>query len=302
MFEEGFLKLDGIHTMYYTTTGNKSGLPILFVHGGPGGSGDILKCAENIDLNKFYCITYDQRGCGKSLPSGELRENNKQNLIDDIIKLLDHLNIEKAIFSATSWGACLSLQFAIAHPERVEKMFLGSTFLARRFDSEWLFYTSKAIFPDLYEKFMIPIISNEKEENMARYLLDKMEKGNIEEKKKMACYISNYEYGLMLMSFSNSTFRKPEDFDEKDIIPTRIFLHFEANHFFMEENYIINNADKIKNIPINFYHGRFDMDCTLDTVYELHKKLPNSKLVIVPYESHKGILLNELRKRDINDC
>ena len=301
MFKEGFLKVSNIHDIYYATYGNKNGIPLIFVHGGPGGCSDPIKRVDGLDLDKFYCVFYDQRGCGKSTPNGELKENTTQYLIEDIKKLMDHLSVKKATFVGSSWGSCLILLFSISYPEMVEMMLLSSTFLARKSDSEWLYKGSRAIFPDLYEKFMEPIISKYKGDNIDGYLLETIEKSDFEEKKKIACLMANYEYSLMLMVFSNSTFRKPEDIEESDINSTRIFLHFESNNFFIENEYILKNADKIRNIPIKFYHGRFDMNCTIDGAYSLHKMLPNSKMIIVPYESHIGVLMKELQKSDINN-
>ncbi|HSQ98177.1 MAG TPA: alpha/beta fold hydrolase [Rickettsiales bacterium] len=301
MLEEGFLKVSDIHSIYYAVCGNKKGIPVLFVHGGPGGCSSGLNDIDGLDFDRFFYIVYDQRGCGKSIPNGELKDNTTNEAISDIKKLLDYLNIKKVIISASSWGACLSLIFSENYPNMVKNMFLRSTFLATENEINWLYNESYKIFPDLYEKFMKPIISESKKDNIAKYLLEKMNNSNYEEKGKIACFMANYEHALMLMTFSNSNFKKPEDLEENDINSTKLFLHYESNHYFIENDYIIKNADKIKNIPIIFYHGRFDMNCTINNVYELHKILPNSKLIIVPYESHSGILLKDLQRNDIKD-
>lgn len=297
MLQENLLKVSKIHSIYYSTYGNKTGIPLLIIHGGPGGYSKFKKIT-GIDLEKFYVILYDQRGCGKSTPNGELLENTTQYAIKDIEKILTILNITKVVISASSWGTTLALLFSIVHPERILKMFLSSTFLGRKFDNDWLFSGSKIIFPDLYEKFMKMIPENE---SPAKYLLGKIKNSNFEEKQKIVSNIANYEKALCSMVFSKVDFLDYSKVQQEHINSMSIFLHYEANNFFIKENYILNNLNPIKHVPIVFYHGRFDMECLIDGVYQLHKKLPNSKLIIIPYENHGGIMTKELINNEINN-
>lgn len=299
MLEEGFLKVSELHTIYYSTYGNKNGIPLLMIHGGPGGYSKPYKNLFGLDLNKFYVILYDQRGCGKSIPSGELKENTTIENVDDIARLLDFFKIKNIVIKAASWGTVLALVFAIKYPHRVLKMFLGSTFLARKIDSDWLFNNVKTIFPDLYDNFIQSVPVNERK-NIAEYLYNKLQTSNFKEQQTITAMLDNYERTLMKIVSSKTDIVEPDDIEEKNINSAKIFLYYEKSSSFLEDNFIINNSDKIKNIPITFYHGRYDLDCPINGVYELHKKLENSELIIVPYEGHNGVMLKELLINDLN--
>lgn len=284
MIKEGYLKVSDGHGIYYATAGE--GIPLLKIHGGPGGSCK-LDFFNEIDLTKYKAIVFDQRGCGKSIYDNDILDgNNTNNLIEDINLLLEHLNIKKTVIAASSWGACLGLLFAEKYPEKILKMFLNSVFIE---ENSWFLEYSKFLFPDIYDKYM-SIIPND---------FGKILKSDEEKFKEYAKNITNYELNLMAQTCTGKEYIK--EIDEELLNSKKIFLHYECNNCFMSENQIINNADKIKNIPINIYHGRLDLLCPLLNVYNLCKKLNNADLTIVPYENHCGPLLKQLSYKEINN-
>ncbi|OPZ77593.1 MAG: Proline iminopeptidase [Alphaproteobacteria bacterium ADurb.Bin438] len=298
LLQSGFLKVSKIHNIYYETYGNPDGIPVIFVHGGPGGNFK-SKNLIGLDTNKMFCILFDQRGCGKSTPSGEIIDNDTHKLVDDIKKLLDFLNVKQTCIYAGSWGACLSLLFAIKYPAMINKMFLNCSFLARKADSNFLYDGVKDIFPDLHSEFM-KNIPEDKKNDISGYLFDEFETGNIERKKEIACLIANYEISLMKTTFHKSDDFNPAFMEDEDVYPSRMFLYYEANHFFIEDNYILKNADKLKDLDIFMTHGRYDMDAPLSGAWSLHKALPKSELVIVPYEGHSGDFKKSLLQHELN--
>lgn len=298
VFTENFLQVSNLHKIYYATAGNRSGIPLLKIHGGPGSCCKIDFFNE-IDLNKFFVIIYDQRGCGKSLPAGELKENNTEELIEDINKLLQYLQVEKVVINGASWGACLALLFAEKYPEKVIKLFLNSVFLANKDNNVWFYEYSKNIFPDVYEKYM-SFISNDIE-NKSKYMFEQIMSNNIKLQQKIAYNLTNYELNLMSGNFNMKEFVKLEDVDENVVNSAKIFLYYESNSYFIEDEYILKYADNLKNIPMVVYHGRLDMDCPLSNVYKLKELLPEIRFNVIPYENHCGPLQKQLVYGDINN-
>lgn len=159
VFNSGFLQVSELHNIWYEEAGNKSGLPIIILHGGPGGG---LAGFYNQFCNpeKYRIVQFDQRGSGKSTPSGELRDNTTWHLVDDIEKLRQHLGIERWVVFGGSWGSTLSLTYAVQHPERVLGLVLRGIFLVRPREIEYFYQTgggADAVFPDLWESFVEPI-------------------------------------------------------------------------------------------------------------------------------------------------
>lgn len=298
MFKEDFLQVSKLHKIYYATAGNRKGIPLLKIHGGPGGS-----CKTDffnyIDLNKFFVIIYDQRGCGKSIPNGELTDNNTNELIEDINKILIHLNIEKVVINSASWGSCLALLFAEKYPQKIIKLFLNSVFLANKENCKWFYEYSKNIFPDIYEKYMSFIPANVK--NKSKYLFKQIQSKNINKRKLITYNIVNYEMCISSNSFMTKEFIKFEDIDANAINSSKIFLYYESNNCFIEDNYILKNSKSIENIPMAIYHGRLDMCSTFFNIYQLKKKLLNVKFNIIHNENHCGPLQKQLTYCDINN-
>ena len=282
--KEGYLKVSNGHGIYYATAGE--GIPLLKIHGGPGGSCK-LDFFEEIDLTKYKVIIFDQRGCGKSIYDNDILDgNNTDNLIEDINALLNYLNVEKTVIVASSWGSCLGLLYAEKYPERIEKMFLNSVFIE---ENDWFLNGSKALFLDVYDKYMSNIPQD----------FNKILQADKETFIEYVKNITNYELNLMAQTCTCKEYIK--EVDDELLNSKRIFLHYECNNCFMSKNQIINNVDKIKDIPINIYHSRLDLLCPLKNVYNLCKKLNNVELTIIPYENHCGPLLKQLSYKEVNN-
>ena len=282
MYEEGYLKVSNGHGIYYAIAGQ--GIPLLKIHGGPGGS---CKTGffDEIDLTKYRAIIFDQRGCGKSIYDDILEGNNTNNLIEDINLLLNYLKVDKVVINGQSWGSTLALLFAQKYPERVIKMFLNSIFLG---DESWFLKHSKYVFPDLYEKYMADFPEDLTE-------LFKVDDTKLREYMKN---MANYEINLAASPCTAKEYIT--EVDDELYNSKKVFFHYEMNKYFLEDNQILDNCDKIQNIPIRIYHGRLDFDCPLKYAYDLCKRLPNAVLDIIPYENHCDPLQKQLTYGDIN--
>ena len=173
-YKKGHLQVSKIHKIYYEFVGNPKGKPVIFLHGGPGGWIS-SKNRRYFNPKKFNVILFDQRGCGKSLPSGCLEENTTQDLVSDIKKLSEFAGVKKFIVFGRSWGSSLALAYAATHPKTVTALVLGGVFLATPQEVKRTFLESKNYFPDLWEEFSSAVPKNKK---VIGYYLDKMTSRN----------------------------------------------------------------------------------------------------------------------------
>ncbi|CAM3478934.1 prolyl aminopeptidase [Pseudostreptobacillus hongkongensis] len=282
--EKGYYIKNGIHDIYYEVSGNENGIPVVFVHGGPGSPmGD--KAKRFFNKEKYRIIVIDQRGCGKSKPFSELEDNTTFDLIDDMEKIREKLNIEKWLIFGGSWGSTLSLVYAINHPERVLKIVLRGIFLARDEDVKWLYQDGASNFyPEEFEKFIEPLNLDERKDIVKSYY--KYLKQPVEISKKYAKVWSDWECScIKLYKIENE-----EEISETDISMAKMECHyFNNNSFLPTPNYILDNTDKIKDLEIDIVHGRYDVDCRLIGAYELYKHLNNANLYIIQDAGHSSL-------------
>lgn len=285
-FNTGYLPKKEGHEVFFQEFGNPKGKVVLGFHGGPG-SKYKPKHAKTFDLKKHRIIALDQRGSGLSKPYGKTENNTTADLLKDAKRLLDLLKIKKCIVSGGSWGSTLALLFAQKYPKMISKIAIGSIFLARPKDDDWIFNQSRIFYPDMMEK----ITSNAPKAYMKYYadlLKSKSKKDHIKSKRLLGEY--EHMVGTLKPEFSKEI---PTD---EDIKKFSIFMHYTTNNFFLKENQILKSAKKIKHIPTLIIHNRLDMICPLEQAWLLHKALPKSKLIIVPERGHGGDLMNKTMK------
>jgi proline iminopeptidase len=278
IFASGWLPpLEG-HEIYYVEQGNPQGEVVLYFHGGPGGCCH-PHAPSYFNLQKQHVIMFDQRGCGKSKAEDAIAFNDTRRLIKDAKRLLDHLNITTPVdVAGTSWGSTLALLFAEKYPERVKSLHLNAVFLARREDMEWTLKDSALFYPDLLEEIRR---QSEGENPYTHYakLIFSDQLGDIQTAIK---YMVHYEYMLGELDASFKEVR----IDNKAIDSGRIGLYYAANRYFLEQNEILNNVEKIKDIPTFITHNRLDMCCPIKGAWELYSNLNNAKIEIVPDRGH----------------
>lgn len=276
----GYLKVDDIHSIYFEESGNKNGAPVVFVHGGPGcGCGNLSR--RFLDPTFYRIITIDQRGCGKSKPFLELRNNTTENLAKDMEKIREHLNIDKWLVYGGSWGTTLSLYYAENYPKRVVGLILRGIFLARDEDIKWLYQGGAGMFfPEAFDEFTKHFNDTEKKDYIKSYYKH-LTSPDYEEKKKYGKSFSNFENSVVKLVPKEIL----EDVTDEDISMAVMECHYFVNNCFFEENYILNNVEKIKDIPTIIIHGRYDVDCRPVGAYLLSKHLNNVKLIF-PISGH----------------
>ncbi len=279
--------IDYILSIYFEQVGNPAGKPIVFVHGGPGG-GISEKSRVFFDSEYYNVILFDQRGSGKSRPFACMEENTTWHLVEDMEKLRKHLNIDKWVVFGGSWGSTLSLIYAINHPDVVKGLILRGIFLSRKEDIDWLFQEGCSyIYPDAFEKFAGHIDEAKRDDLVSAYyeLLMSEDENTAMAAAKVWSAFEGSVVNLVPDEETISDFSEPE----KALALARTECYYFYNDSFLkDDNYILNNTDKIKHIPTVIVHGRYDVDCRVSAAYELHKKLPDSKLIITQKSGHSS--------------
>lgn len=273
--QETFLKVGDGHELYLHDWGNpKTKITILFLHGGPG-SGVKDKHKQLFVPQKQRVIFFDQRGAGKSSPTGSLTNNTTNHLVEDIEKIAKHLGLSKFIINGGSWGSLLAFAYAIKYPKRVHAMVLRGIFTGRQFETDHLDKGGfRKFFPDNWQKFIdsVPI---EYRANPSEYHHSQIFGTDPEAAKRSAYACSQCLEGPLMSLDDRYT---PADYDEFDPNPIRIELHYTTNKCFVEEAYIMKRLSRLK-MPVWLVQGRYDMVCPPQTAFDVHNKLPSSELI-----------------------
>lgn len=280
VFDQGYLPEFEGHEIYYQQMGNPKGEPVIYFHGGPGG------CCKNshgkyFNLKKQRLIMFDQRGCGRSKADDPINLNDTKRLVKDGKRLLEFLDInEPVIVAGGSWGSTLALLFAEKYPESVKQICLYAVFLARREDMEWMLRGSGQFYPDLLEEIRR---QSEGENPYTHYakLIFTDDLGSIQTAVK---YMVHYEYqlGRLDAAFNDVSI------DNDVISSARISLYYAANRYFLTDNEILKDIEKIQNIPTLIVHNRLDMCCPLKGAWDLYRSLDNAKIEIIAELGHVG--------------
>ena len=285
-FNTGMLKVSEIHSIYYEESGNKKGVPILFVHGGPGSSSSD-QSRRYFDPKFYRIIVFDQRGCGKSIPSAEIRENTTFDLVKDMEKLREHLNIESWILFGGSWGSTLSLIYSINHSKNVLGLILRGIFLGRKEDDYYLYQEgSSYYFPEAYEEYR-NFIPKSEQANLIEAYNKYLNSSNLDIAYKASYQWAKWELGLITLNPIKNIEKILSSDKKSNLELARLENHYFINHLFLnDDNYILNNIEPIKNIKTIIIHGRYDMDCRPIGAFLLSKKMNNCELKIVDSAGH----------------
>lgn len=285
-YDTGFLPVDKIHTLYWEQSGNPTGVPVVFLHGGPGG-GSSPVARQFFDPAHYRIIVFDQRGAGKSTPFAELKNNTTSLLVSDMEKLRRHLNIDTWHIFGGSWGSTLALAYAIKHPARCLSLILRGIFLMRRSEIDWFMTGMKSIFPEAWDSFAKPLNQQQRKNILPAYY-KKLTHKNMEIQNDAALSWSNYETACCALYPDPKKLGTKKDAPKARAI-ARIEAHYFLHNKFRPDNYLLNNVDKIKHLPCTIVQGRYDIICPPHTAWELHQTLPKSKLVMVSDAGHSAM-------------
>ena len=261
------------HTIYSQLWGNPDAeQTILFLHGGPG-SGCKNGHKDMFDGTKQRVLFHDQRGSGNSTPAGSLTANTTDHLIADIVKVADAHAQKSFVVTGGSWGSTLALVLAIRQPELVDALVLRGIFTGRKEEIDYLDKGGiKTFFPDVWDHY-VASVPKEHQENPGGYHGPRILGDNPVAAKESAFAYDALESGVAALDDRTPT-PEFETYDKNGITVEYSYL---ANNCYLDEGYIIENADKIK-CPLYLVQGRYDAVCPPFTAYDLHKAVPDSQL------------------------
>lgn len=272
--KEHMIDVGDSHTLYVHEWGNKDAkTTIVNLHGGPGG-GTSDGTKRYYDPSRQHVIFFDQRGCGRSTPTGSRENNTTDKQINDITKILDILGVEQAILRGASWGCTLALLYAIKQPTRVSSVVVNGVFAASQQETDWLDHGMfKAHFPDVWQEF-VDSTPAEHQNNPTAYHAQRALSGTAKEAKQSAYAYENLEAPILRLDDRYSA----PDYETYDPSAIALELHYLTQRCFLPDNYIMENAKAIT-APVYLVQGRYDMVCPPQAAFELHQQLPNSELI-----------------------
>lgn len=285
--ETGMLPVSALHSVYFEESGNPDGIPVVFVHGGPGGGTEPAH-RRFFDPARYRIVLFDQRGAGRSTPHAELRENTTWDLVADMEKLREKLGIARWVVFGGSWGSTLGLAYAQTHPERVLGLVLRGIFLIREQEIRW-FYQEGAhmLFPDAWEDYLAPIAGEERHDLVGAYYR-RLTSEDPDVRLEAARAWSIWEARTSKLHVSEELVQK---FDEPMLALAfaRIECHYFVHRgFFLRDAHLLHHADRLRGIPGYIVQGRYDVVCPMRSAWDLHRVWPEAELVVVPDAGHSA--------------
>ena len=278
------LAVDHPHELYVDESGTPEGLPVLFVHGGPGAGCDAAS-RRWFDPSLYRIVTFDQRGCGRSTPHASLECNTTWDLVADMERIREHLGIDKWVLFGGSWGSTLALAYAQTYPERVHALILRGIFLCRPQEIQWFYQTGASrLFPDYWEDYLAPIPHDERHDLVAAFYRRLTGSDQIAQMHAAKAW-SIWEGRTATLRPNGQVIERFSE-PQRALSIARIECHYFVNNAFLEEDQLLRDMHKIAHIPGVIVHGRYDVVCPLDNAWALHQAWPNSELSIIRDAGH----------------
>lgn len=271
------LPLDNGHNMSYQEFGNPDGIPVLYLHGGPGGRTPSF-IHQLFDPQAFRIITYDQRGAGNSTPAGETAHNTPDILVQDIETLRQHLGIEQWHVCGGSWGTTLALLYAEEHPDHVKSLTLRGLFMMRKSEVDWFIDQMGIFFPKIQKEFVDYIPKEERGNLLDAYYQRLMDPDPAVH--MPAAHVWARHENLCASLFAKAA--APKSGHDQDVLNiARMEAHFFHNHMFTPDDRILQNVGRIRHIPTTIIQGQYDMICPPFSAFDLKQAFPEAELKMV---------------------
>lgn len=289
--DAGHLDVGDGQRLYWETSGNPSGEPVVFVHGGPGGGTGAAQ-RRYFDPEHYRIVLFDQRGCGRSTPhiadGADLSVNTTDRLIADLEQIREHLGVDRWLVFGGSWGSTLSLAYAQTHRDRVAGLILRGIFLLRRTEIDW-YYNGGAgnLFPELWEKFLAPVPTDQRDGDLVEAYHHLLHSDDDAVATEAAIAWSSWEAATSYLLPQPD--RVAENADPRFALAfAKIENHYFRNAGFLRENQLLTDAHLLAHIPGVIVQGRYDVVCPATSAWELHRAWSSSDLVIVDDAGHSA--------------
>ncbi len=285
-YQSGHLAVSHGHQLYWEQCGNPDGVPVLFLHGGPG-AGLSPSHRRFFDPSYYRIVLFDQRGAGKSTPLGEYRHNTTQDLVDDIEALRLMLKVDQWLVFGGSWGSTLGLAYGQAHPSRCLGFILRGIFLCTKAEVDWFIHGMNRFFPEVYAEFAAAVPEEERHDLLAAYGR-RLFSDDPAQFLPAARSWSRYESSCLYLQPQPAAVEAFETV-EVSLGLGRLEAHYMMHGGFMEEDQLINHIGKIRHLPAMIVQGRYDVICPPNTASRLHQAWPESVLNIIPDAGHAAL-------------
>jgi proline iminopeptidase len=286
-FNQEYIQVSPLHELWYAEYGNPKGVPVIFLHGGPG-AGCSEKDITFFDSEFWRIILLDQRGSNRSKPFGEMRENTTQNLVSDLDVLRKKLHIDKWLVFGGSWGSTLALCYGEYYPEHVLGFILRGVFLARAKDNWHFWYGMRDTFPDAWHELNNFVPDDERHDLLTYYhklLMDP----NLAIATPAAQSFVKYDLTCSFLKVSVAELSGLMTNEKFTLGLSRTFVHYSINNFFLTENQLINKIHKINHLPLIIVHGSYDIISPVKNAYELHELWRGSELHVAEAAGHSAM-------------
>ncbi|MGH8460382.1 MAG: prolyl aminopeptidase [Stenotrophobium sp.] len=278
------LRVSDLHELYVEESGNPAGKPIVFVHGGPGGGTEPWQ-RTFFDPQKYRIVLFDQRGCGKSTPHAELRENTTWDLVADMEKIREMLGIDRWVVFGGSWGSTLALAYAETHPDKTKALILRGIFLVRPQEIHWFYQEGCSwIYPDAWDPYVKAIPEAERDDFVQAYYR-RLTSSDTAVRKSAAKAWSLWEGATSKLLPSADMLTRYGGDDFADAF-ARIECHYFINNGFMRPNQLLEDVHRIRHIPGIIVQGRYDVVCPMRSAWDLHRAWPEAELQVVGDSGH----------------
>ena len=284
-YRSGFLPVQNGHQVYFEECGSVNGLPVVFLHGGPG-SGCGPKHRQLFPPARTRAVLFDQRGCGRSTADHPLHANTTAELISDIERLRQHLGINRWLVVGGSWGGGLGLAYAAAHPDACLGAVIRGVFLSRPSDLQWFFHDARQCMPDAWT-VLAPYLDGVAAANCAHHICKLLLDSKDEQALKVAQAWQAWENALTNRSYTPA---QPASLDDKAaqslLAKYRLQSHYLLNHCFFPADGLLNHLSAMQDLPLHLVHGRLDWICLPESAWAVQQRLPHSQLRMVDNAGH----------------
>lgn len=281
----GHLTVDWPHAIYWEESGNPDGVPVLFLHGGPG-AGTSPMHRRFFDPSHYRIILTDQRGAGRSTPLAETNGNDTQALIRDLENLRVARGIERWVVFGGSWGSSLALAYAQAHPDRVIGLILRGIFLCEEEEVDWFLYGMGKFFPEARRRFLEAIPEAERHDPLEAYwrrLSDREPQIHMPAARAWGRYEAECSTLKPNPDMVQAFFEGPSA-----LALARLEVHYFRNKLFLEEGQLLRDVPKIRHLPCVIVQGRYDVICPPVSAWKLAEAWPEADLQMVPDAGHSA--------------
>jgi len=282
-YATGRLKVDARHTMYWETCGTPDGVPLLFLHGGPGGA-SLPHHRRYFDPAFWRIVLFDQRGAGRSTPAADLTDNTTSDLVADIERLRVHLGVDRWLLFGGSWGSTLALAYAEAHPGRCLGFVLRGIFLARPSEIDWFMRGMGIVFPEAWRAFAEFLPAAERDDLLGNYHR-RLTHVDPAVHVPAAQAWDRYEGACSKLLPTLDTLPS-FDSDASALAIARIEAHYFVHRAFLGDDELLRNLGRIRHLPCTVVQGRYDVICPPVTAERLTRAWPDAEYIVVPDAGH----------------